>query len=545
MKLMFVGVVGAIVLGPGSVKADFTFGEPVKFGSGLLWNSDDINCFSSDGLEMYIDRWLSADNIDLYVLTRASVDDDWGPPVSLGPAVNSPQADWLASISTDGLTLYFQSNRPGGLGSTDLYRTTRASRHAPWGAPVSLSPTINSSAIDANVWISPDGLELYFMSTRSGGFGGFDLYVSRRTTTSEPWGQPANLGPVVNSAYNEDGVGLSPDGLLLLFDDNAKPRPGGYGNSDFWMTRRASLSDPWQPPVNLGPKINGPGLEFPPRISPDGRTLYFGSNRTSPWDSWQAPILPIVDFNGDDKVDIQDLLRLIESWGKDDPSVDIGPMPWGDGKIDGADLEVLMSYWQQEILGPALAAYWRLDEAEGSIAHDSVGEHHGTVYGDPLWQPADGRKVGALAFDGVDDYISTDFVLNPADWAFSVFAWVKGGMPRQVIVSQIGSADWLCADPSEGRLMTGLVPPAGRNVAQPLVSEFVITDGNWHRISFVWDGSHRKLYADGAVVAEDTQALLAGSVNGLYIGCGKAMEPGTFFSGLIDDVRIYNRVISP
>jgi hypothetical protein len=313
------------------------------------------------------------------------------------------------------------------------------------------------------------------------------------------------------------------------------------------MTRRASLSDPWQAPVNLGPKVNGPGLEFLPRISPDGRTLYFWGIRGGVGDVWQAPIVPIVDFNGDDKVDIQDLVRLIESWGKDDPSVDIGPMPWGDGKIDAADLEVLMSYWQQEILGPALAAYWRLDEAEGTIAHDSVGEHHGTVYGDPLWQPADGRKVGALAFDGVDDYISTDFVLNPADWAFSVFAWVKGGMPRQVIVSQIGSADWLCADPSEGRLMTGLVPPAGRNVAQPLVSELVITDGNWHRIGFVWDGSHRRLYVDGAEVAKDAAPLsaLAGSVNGLYIGCGKALGAGTFWSGLIDDIRIYNRAISP
>jgi hypothetical protein len=72
----------------------------------------------------------------------------------------------------------------------------------------------------------------------------------------------------------------------------------------------------------------------------------------------------------------------------------------------------------------------------------------------------------------------------------------------------------------------------------------VITDGNWHRIGFVWDGSHRKLYVDGVVAAEDTQPPLAGSVDGLYIGCGKAMEAGTFWSGLIDDVRIYNRVVS-
>jgi hypothetical protein len=60
---------------------------------------------------------------------------------------------------------------------------------------------------------------------------------------------------------------------------------------------------------------------------------------------WQVPVIPIVDFNGDGKVAVEDLLRLIGSWGKDDPSVDIGPTPFGDGKIGAADLEVLMSYW--------------------------------------------------------------------------------------------------------------------------------------------------------------------------------------------------------
>jgi hypothetical protein len=524
------------------VRADFTFGEPVKFGSGLLWNSDDINCFSSDGLEMYISRWLSTDNIDLYVLTRASVDDDWGPPVSLGPAVNSPQQDWLASISTDGLTLYFQSNRPGGFGSTDLYVTTRANRSAPWGPAVNLGPSINTSAIDANVWISPDGLELYFMSTRSGGYGGFDLYVSRRTTTNEPWGEPANLGPVVNSAYNEDGVGLSPDGLLLLFDDNAGPRPGGYGDSDFWMTRRASLSDPWQTPVNLGSKINGPGAEFPPRISPEGRTLYFGSNRTSPWGSWQAPIIPLVDFNGDEIVDIQDLLRLIESWGKDDPTVDIGPMPWGDGKVDANDLEILMSYWGQEVNDPTLVGHWPLDEADGIIVHDRAGGNDGTLIGSPEWQPHGGTIGGALQLNG-KTFVAAKFVRNPTDGPLSVFAWVKGGGPGQVIVSQAGGTNWLMVDSPDGALKTDL--KSSDRQAKSLVSTTVITDDAWHRVGLVWDGTNRILYVDDVEVARDTQTVLTASAGGLTIGAGGTLASGTFWSGLIDDVRIYDRAVKP
>ena len=544
-RLVLFGVVAAIMLGGGSAKADFTFGEPVKFGSIMLQASDDIDCFSSDGLEMYIDRTLGADNIDLCVLKRASVDDDWGPAVNLGPAVNSAQLDWIASISTDGLTLYFQSNRPGGYGKTDIYMTTRATRNDPWGPPVNLGPTINSSATDADVWISADGLELYFMSTRSGGYGGFDLWVTRRATENDPWGVPVNLGPVVNSAYNEGGAGLSPDGLLLLLQDNGSPRPGGYGSSDFWLTRRASRSDPWQTPVNLGPKVNGPGLEFLPRIAPDGHTLFFGSNRTSPWDSWQAPILPIVDFNGDELVDIKDLLRLIESWGKEDPSVDMGPMPWGDGKVDAADLEVLMSYWQQEVpplIPLSLIAYWKLDEADGTTAIDSAGTSDGMLVGNPLWQPAGGKVKGALQFDGIDDYVSTAFVVDPSEGPFSAFAWIKGGAPGQVVLSQPKQANWLMVAP-DGGFKTGLTGSGRRGTT--LASSTVITDDAWHRIGLVWDGSNRILYVDDVEVARDTPGGLNSSTGTLTIGAASTPAPGTFWSGLIDDVRIYNRAVKP
>ena len=73
----------------------------------------------------------------------------------------------------------------------------------------------------------------------------------------------------------------------------------------------------------------------------------------------------------------------------------------------------------------------------------------------------------------------------------------------------------------------------------------MITDGQWHHVCLVWDGSHRILYVDGTEVARDTQTSLAASAGGLYIGAGSALAPGTFWSGLIDDVRIYNRVVKP
>jgi hypothetical protein len=144
--------------------------------------------------------------------------------------------------------------------------------------------------------------------------------------------------------------------------------------------------------------------------------------------------------------------------------------------------------------------------------------------------------------DGVDDHVISGAVLNPAEGPFSILAWVNGGAPGQVVVSQQGAANWLTTD-TEGNLMTELKSPV--RTGKPLQSQTIITDGNWHRIGFVWDGSNRTLYVDGIVVAEDTQDSLGGSASGLYIGCGKGMESGSYWSGLIDDVRIYNRVVHP
>jgi len=252
--------------------------------------------------------------------------------------------------------------------------------------------------------------------------------------------------------------------------------------------------------------------------------------------------LPVVDLNGDGIVDCADICIMVEHWHTDEPSCDVAPPPFGDGIVDVQDLIVLAEYL---FTYPGAVAYWKLDEAEGDIAHDSVGDCNGVLYGGPIWEPNDGRIDGALRLDGVDDCVATPFVLNPADRPFSIFAWVKGGAPGQVVISQIGCLDWLSADPAEGKLMTGLTPPAGRFAPPPLVSEFIITDGAWHRIGFVWDGSQRILYVDDVEVAKDTQAGLGSADGGLYIGAGKNLDAGSFFSGLIDDVRIYDRAVTP
>jgi hypothetical protein len=249
---------------------------------------------------------------------------------------------------------------------------------------------------------------------------------------------------------------------------------------------------------------------------------------------------PVVDFNGDGVVDSADISIMVDYWGTDEPLCDIGPTPWGDGIVDAEDLKVLADYLFGDI---RCAAHFKLDELKGNIANDSARNRDGTVHGGPQWRPTEGIIGGALQLDGFDDYVRTEFVLNPADGALSVFAWIKGGIPGQVVVSQAGGLNWLCTDTSEGNLMTKLVSP-GR-YAKPLKSQTNITDGNWHHIGFIWDGLNRTLYVDDVIVAEDTQSDLGGSDKGLYLGCGKNMEAGTFWSGMIDDVRIYNRAVIP
>jgi hypothetical protein len=530
--------------------ADFTFGEPVNLGPPFNTPAGDA-CFiiSADGLEVYIssDRPGGLGYFDIWRSTRENADDPWGPLVNV-QEINSRYNEIFQSLSADGLTLYFSDfyggwtaagDRPGGVGSRDLWMCTRASRNDPWGTPVNMGAPFNSGSWDMCPIISHDGLTFIFASTRPGR-NNFDLWMSTRPAAEGDWAAPVNMGPGVNSSAQDCEVCLSTDGLALFFMSD---RPGGRGSYDVWMTTRRSQAAAWSPPVNLGPVINTSGMEGGPSLSPDQKTLYFISSQPGGiggFDVYEVPIVPILDFNGDGIVDVKDIVIITEHWGEDYPLCDIGPMPWGDGIVDIQDLVVLTEYI--EPIDRTLVAHWAFDEIEGMFAADSAGDNDAFVVGGASWQRGSGQVDGALQLDGVDGCAIVSPVLNPADGPFSIFAWVKDGAPGQVVVSQQAMANLLASD-AEGNLMTEL-KGTGRS-AGFLFSETVITDGQWHRIGLVWDGSHRKLYVDGVVVADDIQPGLQGSQMGLYIGTGKAMEPGTYFSGLIDDIRVYNRAVSP
>jgi hypothetical protein len=264
------------------------------------------------------------------------------------------------------------------------------------------------------------------------------------------------------------------------------------------------------------------------------------------------------DINRDGIVDQEDVTILESALGSE-----IGTSSWNpdcdlnlDNAVDQADYDTLMHQWLQEF--PPIEwpiAHWKLDETNGQYAMDSAENNyiHAYLRGDPNWLPEGGAVDGAIELDGIDDYISTPYFFDPAQtYGMSVFAWIKGGAPGQVIVSQEDGLNWLTADPTDGALRTDLRTPERSTPrvtippGPPLISSTVVTDGEWHQIGFVMDGI-RRLYVDGVEVAGDTTALfrLEGSEGGLYLGAGSALAPETFFSGLIDDVRIYNKAVAP
>lgn len=239
----------------------------------------------------------------------------WVTPINLGPVVNSTSGDFFPAISKNGLSLYFTSPRPGGFGGWDIYVSQRASVDELWGAPQNLGPTINTSFNEGAPSLSVDGHYMFFASTRPGGFGANDIYVSRRKHTHDDfgWETPQNLGSGVNTDANEASPAISQNDetgmTTLYFDSN---RPGGFGPFSFDGAGNgndiyASMlqQDGTFGPAGLVAELSTEFFDRQPTISRDGRELYFSSDRPggsgaldlwvstreTPWDSWSPPVV--------------------------------------------------------------------------------------------------------------------------------------------------------------------------------------------------------------------------------------------------------------
>ncbi len=336
-RTILLGLILALALFAAPANADYIFGTPTNLGPTINSSSFDFKpSIRADGLEMYIvsNRDGGEGTYDIWVLTRVTIEDDWGAPTNLGAPINTPDWQTGPAISADGLELYFND--------WDLWVTRRATVSDPWGEPENHT-TSNLNAIGGSPpSLSSDGLSL-FLYTRND----WDLYVSTRPTRDDLWSEPVNLGPTVNggnSAWVNRDPSISADGLSLIFTSD---RDGGSGRTDLWMTRRTTIDGPWSEPVNLGPTINSDSGEHSPEISADGRSLLFCSDRDGghgDFDIWQVSIDPVVDLNSDGIVDALDILIMVAYWGTDEPLCDIGPTPFGDGIVDAQDLIVLAEH---------------------------------------------------------------------------------------------------------------------------------------------------------------------------------------------------------
>ena len=186
---------------------------------------------------------------------------------------NTPGNEGMSTLARNGHYLLFTAcQREEVAGTCDLWEATLENRKVKNPRPA--RGALNSEAWESQASLSCDGRELYFSSTRAGGQGGSDIWISRRLPGGQ-WGIPENPGAVVNTAGDEEAPFITADGQTLFFSSTGH---AGYGDQDLYFCRRQS-DGTWSQPVNLGPPVNTPYRELGFFVSNDGRTGYFASNR--------------------------------------------------------------------------------------------------------------------------------------------------------------------------------------------------------------------------------------------------------------------------
>ena len=207
------------------------------------------------------------------------------PPIPMPQPVNSALNDATVALSADGNQLILYRDKANG---GDLYSSVRTGEE--WSEPLPFPATVNSLAQESSAWLTADGAWLYFASNREGGVGGSDIYRSPWNAEAKTWGTAENLGPVVNTAYDEDGICLSADGLTLWFGSQGNGSMGGY---DLFKT--TLTNGVWSTPQNLGWPINSPGDDQFLVMDPAGKRGWFSSvrvNGSGQDDIYQVDLMP-------------------------------------------------------------------------------------------------------------------------------------------------------------------------------------------------------------------------------------------------------------
>jgi hypothetical protein len=230
---------------------------------------------------------------DIFVSQRLG--DHWLSPEPISNNINTKGHDATVALSNDGQILFiFKSTTQDG---GDIFQSTLNGET--WSTPERLGPNINTKYWEGSCSLSSDGQILYFASDRPGGLGGRDIYLSRKQSDGS-WGPAENMGPGINTVYNDDSPYIHPDGINLFFSSEGRTSMGGY---DLFYT--TFKNGKWKEPVNLGYPINTPSNERFYTLTADGGTGYYSSDQkggygqqdiytVSPGFQGEPPILALV-----------------------------------------------------------------------------------------------------------------------------------------------------------------------------------------------------------------------------------------------------------
>lgn len=232
---------------------------------------------------------------DIYVAKKDS-NNEWLPAENIGPPVNTQYHDATVSISPDGKTLFLYKYKNGG----DLYYSQY--KDGKWTIPQPMPKGINSSYWEPSITISADGKTIYFVSNRpeKGSVArDRDIFVAYRLPDGK-WSKPIRLGPPINTPYEEDAPFLHPDGKTLYFSSD---RPESIGGFDIYYSVLQDNGQ-WSEPVNLGYPVNTPGDDIYFTITADGLHGYYASERA---DGFGEKDIYLIDFTPEEKEPIAEV----------------------------------------------------------------------------------------------------------------------------------------------------------------------------------------------------------------------------------------------
>lgn len=252
----------------------------------IQWKTPSMVMLSLNGLA---DPTLTEDMLEIFVVKgnviltsiRTSTTEPWGPLSTVNISGMSGVRDQTPSVSPDGLTLMFASDRPPSMGGTDIWIAHRQQRNgSPWNTPVTVD-RLNTSFDESGTNTSSDGKTVVFGSTRTTGM--LDLFIANRADVAlNNWSVPAELASLNAATTSESHPFISPDLLTIYFQSNRN------GSVDLFTAHRTNPTLPFEGPTPII-ELNSPMSDGDPWVSPDGHHMFFSSNREGSMSAiWEA-----------------------------------------------------------------------------------------------------------------------------------------------------------------------------------------------------------------------------------------------------------------